>query len=396
MPNRLRNFSLAALAGILGGLTSSFFLISLAWVAEKQRTEVNLLYFLPLAGLLVGGLYDRFGIQAGRGTNLIIEEIRTPAARTPGRMTPMIFFTTLISHLFGASVGREGTAVQMGASLADQLARFFHLSNNDRQVLLKAGASAGFAGALGTPIAGLVFGMEFINKSVRFRPQHLIECTIAVFVSIGINRALGVQHTRFGIVTDIPLFSLKWILVASLLGLLIGVLVRFFIVLTEIFGHFSQHFSKSLAVRAFLGGFILIGLAELFGNRNSLGLGIPEIQAAFLTPAPFPLSFEKLISTAVSIASGFKGGEFIPLVFIGATAASSFAAIFSVPTAFAAACGVTAGFGSAARVPLALSIYAAEHFSPAIFIYALVANAAARLVVGTQATIFPAQRNDPT
>ena len=387
-----RHFVLAAIAGVLGGLTSSLFLISLAWVAGKQRSEPGLLWFLPVAGLVVGGLYDRFGKTAGRGTNLIIEEIHDPKERTPGRTTPLIFFTTLISHLFGASVGREGTAVQMGASLADQVSRFFHLAPEDRRVLLKAGAAAGFAGALGAPIAGLVFGMEVLTKGARFKLSHLLECAVASFLSIAVARAMHVHHTIYGSLGDFPLFSPKYLIAAAAFGLFTGFLVRVFIELTELFGEISKRFSATLAVRAFIGGVAVIAIARFLGTRVPLGLGIPTIQSAFLTSSPLPLAFEKLLLTAVSIASGFRGGEFIPLVFMGATGTSAVSAFFGVSPAFAAGCGVSSSFGSAARVPLALSIFAAEHFAPAFLFYALVANAAARLVVGREATIFPSQK----
>jgi H+/Cl- antiporter ClcA len=388
-----RNLVLAAFAGLLGGFTSSIFLISLAWVSRQQLNQPNLLYFLPVAGLLVGGLYDRFGDHAGRGTNLVIEEIHDPKERTPGRTTPLIFFTTLISHLFGASVGREGTAVQMGSTLADQLACFFYLSSEDRRVLLKAGAAAGFAGALGAPIAGLVFGMEVLTKGVRFKLLHYFECAIAAFIAIGVTHLFRVEHTAYGHIPNLPGFSPKYLLAAACFGLVVGLLVRVFIELTEVLSSLSKLFSKTLAVRAFLGGLTVIGLAALFGNRDSLGLGIPTIQASLVTSSPLQLSLEKLVQTAVSIASGFRGGEFIPLVFIGATAASAISGFFAVSPAFAAACGITASFGAAARVPIALSLFAAEQFSPRFFLYALVANGAARLMVGREATIFPSQKS---
>lgn len=386
-----RNLALAAFAGILGGITSSIFLISLAWVSRKQVSEPGLLYFLPVAGLLIGGLYDRFGEHAGRGTNLVIEEIHRTKTRTPGRTTPLIFFTTLLSHLFGASVGREGTAVQMGASLADQLSRFAKISAKDRRILLQAGAAAGFAGALGAPIAGLIFGMEVLARKARFETQNVLECTIAAFLAVGVNRIFHVHHTVYGSLGEFPIFSVRFLVAAAGFGLLTGLIVRTFISLTELFGEVAKQFSKFLAVRAFCGGLMIIGLTAWFGNRASLGLGISSVQAAFNLAPDLSLPFEKLILTAVSIATGFRGGEFIPLIFMGATAASAIAASLGVSSAFGAACGITASFGSAARVPFALSIFAAEHFAPSFLTYALVANGAARLVVGAEATIFPSQ-----
>ncbi|MBS1963803.1 MAG: chloride channel protein [Bdellovibrionales bacterium] len=390
----LRNLGLAAFAGLLGGITSSVFLFSLDWAAEKQRNEPWLLWLLPVAGLIVGGLYDRFAGRAAGGTNLLIEEIHDPRERTPGRTTPLILSTTLISHLFGASVGREGTSVQMGASLADQLSRFFRLSPTDRRVLLQAGSAAGFAGALGAPLAGWVFGMEVLTKGIRFRPIYALECALGAFVAIGVTRLSHAPHTVYGVLPDLPLFSWTLTLAAVAVGLLVGLLVRVFIHLTEALAELSKLLSSRLAVRAFLGAFVVMGLAALFGNRDSLGLGIPSIQSAMVTSSPLPLAFEKLVATATSIASGFRGGEFIPLVFMGATAASAVSGLLAVTPAFAAACGITASFGSAARVPFALSIFAAEHFTPVFLFYALVANGAARLTLGREATIFPSQKRD--
>ena len=394
MTTSFRNLFLATIAGALAGITSSLFLLSLGWVARKQIGEPSLLYFLPVAGLVVGGLYDRFGERSVSATNLIIAEIHEPRTRTPGRTTPLIFFTALVSHLFGASVGREGVAVQMGASLADQLSRFFRLSADDRRTLLKAGMAAGFAGALGAPIAGAIFGMEVLTKSIRFKPTHFFECFVAAFVAIGVSRVFRVNHARFGSIADLPLLSAKYLVAAAAFGLLVGLLVRSLIVLTEGFGAVAKLFSGSLAVRAFAGGAIVVGLVLTFGNRAATGLGIPAIQAAFAAASPLPLAFEKLLLTAVSIAAGFRGGEFIPLVFIGATAASAISAFLAVSPAFAAACGISASFGSAAGVPFALSVFGAEHFGPAFLVYALAANAAARIAVGQDATLFsPHPRN---
>lgn len=393
-PFPVRNLLLACAAGILGGLASSALLISLAWAAKTQIKNPNLLYLLPIAGLVIGGLYDRFAKGAAGGTHLLLEELHDPAEIVPARMAPLIFISSLISHLFGASVGREGIAVQMGASLSDQLGCFFGLSKEERKTVLRAGMSAGFAGALGAPLAGLFFGMEVLRFPRRFEILPWIECAIAAGIAVSITHLLGVNHTVYGFLPDsIPVLSFTYFAAALVFGAITGLFVRIFILGTDLISHGWKLMFQTHASRSFVGGVLLIGLVLLFGNRDSTGLGLPQIQAAFLNPAVPSLSFEKLILTAVSIGTGFKGGEFIPLVFIGATLCSSIAFFFSVPLSFAAACGVSSNFGAAARVPIALSVFAAEHFGFRIFVYALVANYAARLLTGKNTTIYPSQNN---
>lgn len=170
--------------------------------------------------------------------------------------------------------------------------------------------------------------------------------------------------------------------------------MRVFIALTKLLKVLIKIISPHMATRAFLGGISILVLVAVFGNRGSLGLGIPEIQSALVTPSPVPLAYEKLLLTAISLASSFRGGEFIPLLFIGATGASALSTLFSVPSAFAAACGIASSFGSAARVPLALSVFAAGQFGAPFFFYALAANAAATLTVGSE-SIFPSVKSKP-
>ncbi len=387
-----RPIYLATAAGLISGLSTSLFLVSLEWVANTQRSELGLLYFLPVAGLFIGGVYDRFGARATHGTELVLEETNSPEIKLPARMAPMIFFTTLLSHLFGASVGREGTAIQMGASLSDQLSPILRLGRDDRKQLLQAAVAGGFAAALGSPLGGTIFGVEIERDRKSF--IGVLTCGIAAFTAYGVTLVLNVKHSGFGVVSDLPWFSTRYLIAALGLGLFIGLLMRVFITLTKLLKLMMRTISSQMATRAFIGGISIIILVALFGNRASLGLGIPEIQSALLTASPVPLAYEKLILTALSLASDFRGGEFIPLLFIGATGASALSTLFSVPSAFAAACGMASSFGSAARVPLALSVFAAGQFGASFFLYALAANAAAWLTAGSE-SIFGAVKSKP-
>lgn len=387
----ITTLGLSLISGVLGGVIATLFLTALEWANLTRTSLPELLYLLPLAGLLIGGLYERFGAGLSGGTNLIIEEIHKPTDRIRARSTPLIFFTATLSHLFGASVGREGAVVQMSASLSDQLSRVIPVKMEQRQLLLMAGSAAGFSAALGAPLAGIVFGMEVLSPRLRFRVFNLLECAVASLTAYGVTRGLGAPHTFYGNLPTLPLLSLHLLGAAAFLGIATGGIVRLFIQGTELLSTLAKTFFTSLAARAFIGGLLIIGLVALFGNADSTGLGLLHIQSAFEKPPTPGLAFQKLILTAVSISAGFKGGEFIPLLFMGATFSSSLAGALAIPSAFAAACGLVASFGAAARVPLTLSIFAAEYFGIHFFIYGLVASLCAYFLMGKSATLYRAQ-----
>jgi H+/Cl- antiporter ClcA len=376
-----RRWALAAGAGVLSGATAALFLRALDWATATRLGNPSLIYALPLAGLLVGGLYERFGGTSSRGFELILDEIHRPNARTPGRMAPLVFFMSVISHLFGASVGREGVAVQMGASLSDQLSACFRLSPEDRRMLLVAGSAGGFSAALGAPFAGALFGMEVLTKTLRFKPEYPVECAISAAIAYAITLLFGVEHLTFGRIDPLP-FSPVAFLAAAVFGGVVGLAVRAFVLLTDQVSGVLRRTVRTFGARAFIGGLLILALIPLVGNRLSLGLGIETIRDAFDMPAPFALAFEKIAFTAVSIGSGFRGGEFIPLVFVGATLASAISPLFAgaVGTGFAAACGAVSAYGAAMRVPFALAVFGAERFSIAFLPFAFVACLCAAVV----------------
>jgi H+/Cl- antiporter ClcA len=406
----LRRVGLSAVAGLLSGTVGSAIVHALDWATSTRVKNHGFVWALPLAGLLIGGLYERFGSRIERGSDLILDEIHRPSRRTPGRMTPLVFFASTLSHLFGASTGREGAAIQMGASLADQLARFLHLSREDRRLVLMAGTAGGFSSALGAPFAGAVFGMEVLTKSVRFKLEYPLECLLSAIVAWHVSNFLRTPHTLYSPYAPplpTPLFDhlddvgglggvLGFLVAAALVGLATGLAVRVFFLATDGLKSLFRSFFSSAGARGFAGGVVVIAIVWILGTERSLGLGLPEIRRAFESSAPAGLPFEKILLTAVSLASGFKGGEFVPLLFIGSTLGSSVAPLILPATAytvaFAAACGLACAYGAAARVPLALSIFAAGQFSPAFFPFALVACLSALFTAGRHSTMFTAQK----
>ena len=151
------------LSGLLAGLAATVFLYFLDWATETRDLNPIIIWALPVAGFVIGWVYLKWGQKAGKGHNLILDEINDPKEVLPLRMAPLVLGGTLLTHLFGGSAGREGTAVQMGATLSDQLSRFFKIENIERKILLVTGAGAGFGAAIGTPWAGVIFGMEVVQ-----------------------------------------------------------------------------------------------------------------------------------------------------------------------------------------------------------------------------------------
>jgi H+/Cl- antiporter ClcA len=192
----VRKLILSICAGLLAGLAATVFLVSLDIATNTRILNTWLIWFLPLAGLFIGLIYHYYGKDISIGTNLILDEIHDPKKIVPITMAPLILISTVLTHLFGGSAGREGTAVQMGASLSDQLSRIFNISPNERKLLLMAGAGAGFGAAIGTPWAGAIFGMEVLFVG-RFKIFAIAECVIASFTAYYITLILHAPHSQY-------------------------------------------------------------------------------------------------------------------------------------------------------------------------------------------------------
>ncbi len=367
----LRWGPISLLAGILAGSASALLLWSLNVATDLRESHRWLIAFLPLAGLLVGLLYWRFGGSVAAGTNLILDEIHDPRQTIPLRMTPLILLGTFVTHLFGGSAGREGTAIQTGASLADQLTRIFHLPGDERRILLMTGVGAGFASVFGTPLAGTIFGLEVLALG-SLSYGAILPCMLAAFAGDLTTRAWGVHHTVYRIL-DIPALSLKGMLLAGVAGAVFGLVARLFTSAT----HFITETFKSRVswppLRPFVGGVMVAVAVFAIGTTKYIGLGIPTIVAAFNGPLPSYDFAAKLVFTVVTLGSGFKGGEVTPLFFIGATLGNALAYVLPLPTSLLAGMGFVAVFAGSANTPLASTLMAMELFGGEAAAYAGIA-----------------------
>lgn len=383
--------ALGSLVGLLSGTASALFLISLSWATAVRTANPALLFLLPLAGFVIGWSYYRIGGTAARGNNLVIEQVHLNRDPIPLRMAPMVLIGTVLTHLFGGSAGREGTAIQMGSSLADGLRRVLRLSGDDRRMLVLAGISGGFGSVFGTPLAGFVFALEAPAMG-RIRYDGVVPCLTAALVGDWVTRAWGVGHAHYPALAEFGLQPLRLAAVV-LAGVAFGWVALLFVELLEAIRRASRRWISYPPLRPVVGGLLVISLALLLGKQDYLGLSLPLIQNALdsATGVEHLAFLLKLLFTALTLGMGFVGGEVTPLFVIGATAGYSVGRLLGIDPAFMAALGFVAVFAGASNTPLACTIMAVELFGGGSLLYVGVACFVAYLASGHRG-IYATQR----
>ncbi len=381
---------LGALVGVFCGAASALFLYLLGVVTDYRGGHEVIVYFLPVAGLVIGILYARFGESIKAGNNLVIDTIHDEGPEIPFRMTPMVLVGTVLTHLFGGSAGREGTAVQMGASLSDYISHRLRLNPELRNQLLAAGVAGGFGSVFGTPIAGTVFGLEFVVLG-RIEYRALVPALIASVVGDLTTRGLGIHHTIYPAAPHValdPLLCAKWLTFAVAIALTSVA----FIELTHFLKRRGERHVKMLGARMAIGGAIVVVLWQVVGTSDYLGLGVPTIVRSFNDPHLPVYAFAlKLLFTAITLGAGFLGGEVTPLFFIGAALGGVLAPALGIPRELGAGVGLAAVFASASNTPLALSIMAVELLGANILPHVMIVCVIAYLITGHR-SIYPSQR----
>jgi len=369
---------LAAPLGAAVGSAVALFLSVLDVATQLRFDHPLLLWALPVAGAGIGWLYATCGKSVEAGNNLIVDEIHEPGGGVPLRMAPLVLIATVVTHLCGGSAGREGTAVQMGGSLAGGLARLIPgLNRNDTSTLLMAGVAAGFGGVFGTPVAGAIFALEVLAIG-RIASTAILPCLIAAIASDRACAAWGILHTPYRLAPLLPIdatagpgpFGWHLLAAAALGGVVFGLASVLFAELTHgLHGLFERSIRWPI-VRPVVGGCVVIALVAMLGTREYLGLGVTSpdpgdvtIVSAFRQGGADVWSWWwKIVFTAVTLGSGFKGGEVTPLFFVGASLGNTLAVLIGAPVGFMAALGFVSVFAGATNTPIACTVMAVELF----------------------------------
>jgi H+/Cl- antiporter ClcA len=383
---------LAGVVGVLSGSASALFLVSLDAVTQWRVANPLVVLLLPLAGAVLGYAYWRYGATSSRGNALVIEEIHDNKARVPARMAFFVLIGTLITHLFGGSAGREGTAVQMGASLADSVRRVLGISGNDRRLLLMAGVSAGFASVFGTPMAGFVFAME-VQSVGRVRYEGLLPCLVGALVGDLTTRAWGVGHSHYPALShlEVDALLLGKVLLA---GVVFGLASMAFVLWVEWVKEALAQRVRLPYLRPMAGGAIVVAFALLLQTQDYLGLSLPLIKASVNGESVFAGAFAlKLVFTGITLGAGFVGGEVTPLFVVGATLGATLSPFLGVEQGLLASIGFVAVFAGASNTPLACTLMGIELFGGGSALYLLVGCFVAYFVSGHH-SIYSTQRLD--
>lgn len=355
--------------GLLVGSASALLLVSLNTVTDYRESHHWIIALLPLAGLAIGLMYHYWGKDTVKGNNLLIDEIHKPNNIIPFKMAPLIFIGTVLTHLFGGSAGREGTAVQMGGAISDQFSRLFKMRKRDRRIMVIIGISAGFASIFGTPLAGAVFALEIIIIG-RIRYEAILPSfLVAVIANYTCHHLWDVAHTQYSIPYTPEITPIN-LLYAIAVGILFGLTAMLFSRLVHFWIKLSKDKIKYPPLRPFIGGIFIVVAVWAMGTTKYIGLGVPTIVESFSTQQEWYGFLLKILFTTFTIGVGFKGGEVTPLFFIGAALGSALFGIIPLPIALLAGMGFVGVFAGATNTPIACTFMGIELFGAesAVFI----------------------------
>ena len=368
---------IGGLVGGVGGVVGALFHLGVSYATEVRLAHPWVLYLLPAGGLVIAGLYKLCKLE-GRGTNAVIESVHF-GKEVPVLLVPLIFVSTVITHLCGGSAGREGAALQIGGGIGYRTGRLLHLGEKDLPLATLCGMSGVFSALFGTPLTATVFALEVISVGVLYY-AGLVPCITAAMVGYLVSLWMGVPPTRFTVVMPaLDGWTLLLVVMLAILCALVSILFCRGLHVTE---HLAERLMKNSYLRAAAGGAVIIALTLLLGTTDYNGAGMDVISRALTGEASGWAWLLKLLFTAVTIGCGFKGGEVVPSFFVGATFGCAAGALLGLPPAFAAAIGLVAVFCGAVNCPIASVVLSVELFGADAMLYFAIACAISYVLSG--------------
>ena len=340
----------AAFTGLLVGAVGTLFYYAMSFVTGYRTAHPMLIFLLPFAGLLIIFLYRVSGQYNNTGTNLVLSSIQSDN-HISVKVAPLIFVSTLITHLFGGSAGREGAALQIGGSLGDFLAQILHFDEKDKKLMIMCGMSACFSA---------VFAMEVISVGIMHY-SALVPCVISSLTASMIARHFGAMPEVFPI-TDLPALTALTVGQTILAAAAFAAISVVFCIALHLAEHMYKKFIANPYLRVFVGGVIVLALTLILRTNDYNGAGMPMIARCFEGSIPPYAFIMKIIFTAATLGAGFKGGEIVPSFFIGATLGCVIGPLLGLPAALCAGCGMVGVFCGVTNSPITSLLISFELF----------------------------------
>lgn len=380
--NTIKILFASVITGILASLWSSAFLYSLEWVTELRQLYPVMIWGLPVFGFLFALIVKKIPHHINQGVPYILEELENPTAHVSPWMAPFIFLSSLGTHLFGGSAGREGVGVVMGASLSHLIPDIRPAYKELRPFLIYSGIAAGFSSIFGTPLTAIIFSFELHQFKDRRKYLLVVAVTISSFSALVISHFLGPTHhhlhAQFPLDTRIIFYLLIAILTSAFGG-------QFFYWGLKAYTKLISKLVPHLEWKMFFGGLAVSILVYLSNSFDYIGIGTDVIEKSFSSPMGIYDFTMKCLLTVMTLAVGFKGGEVTPLFFMGATLSNGVASYFQLTNySLSSSLGMVALFGAVTATPFASAMMGAELFGWKIGLLSLVCCFFARKLMGNK------------
>ena len=343
-------------------------------------SNLRMVWLLPLAGVVIVAAYKFCGMDNDKGTNMILVSVRSEE-KPPVFTAPLIFISTVLTHLAGGSAGREGAAIQMGGGIGYQIGRLLRLDEKDQKLIIMCGMSAAFSALFGTPVTAAIFSMEVISVGAMYY-SALVPGVISALVGYCIAIRFGVEKTFFSL-EGVPAITIPSVARVTVLAVLCGLLSIVFCVVMHGAGKLLKKAYPNKYIKILLCSALLINLTYFVGSDTYNGAGMGLIKAAVLDGNTIPEAFAlKLLFTAVTLGAGFRGGEIVPSFVVGATFGCLVAPVLGISGTFAAAVGMIAVFCGVTNCPITSIILSVEMFGTQGLIFFAVAVATSYMLSG--------------